>query len=244
MMIKPNLVAERRCEVSRNAGRKYGSQDADLRQLGLQSDPSCRMMKSTSTTRRPAFTLPEMLIAMTITLLLMAALGKSFGLIGESIREGRVKVDLTARLRDITLRINDELSRCTVPLTPPAGDESGDGYLVYYEGPVTDVTGQLMGRGPTEENELTFQDAKIGDFDDYLAFTAVAQEGNWFKGKVPRFVLDRKTAELAGDAYDPGNFAGSPTDPIVITSKYAEIIYFASPEYITSPDEAAPNQLI
>ncbi len=193
---------------------------------------------------RRAFTLPEMLIAMAITLLLMAALAKSFGLIGESVRDGRAKVELTAVTRDVTLRINDELSRCTVPLSPPTTENNGAGYLVYFEGPLTDTTAAILGRGPSANNEQTFQDSKYGDLDDYLAFTAVAEEGNWFRGKVPRFVLDQKTAELRGDPYDPTNFPGNPSDPIMITSKYAEIIYFASPEYQLEEDETDDSKRV
>ena len=190
---------------------------------------------------RGAFTLAEMLIAMAVTLLMMAALAKSFGLIGESVRDGRAKVELTAVARDVTLRINDELSRCTVPLTPPTTENSGAGYFLYYEGPLTDATSALLGRraDPTVTDDPTnFLDTRYGDLDDYLAFTAVAADGHWFRGKVPRFVLDQKTAEMNGNAYDPTNFPGAPNDPIMITSKYAEIIYFASPEYATSVSQA------
>ena len=194
--------------------------------------------------RRVGFTLTEMLIAMAITLLLMAALAKSFGVVGESIRDGRARVELTSVSRDVTLRINDELDRCTVPLNPPTTEDEGAGYFLYYEGPLTDHTAAMMGQSPGAGNEQTYQDAIYGDLDDYLAFTAVAQEGNWFHGKVPRFVLDQKTAELAGNAYDPTNFPGSPIDPVMIKSKYAEIIYFAAPEYRLGVDQSDPTKRI
>ena len=189
----------------------------------------------TQTSSACGFTLPEMLIAMAVTLLLMGALAKSFGLIGESVRDGRARVELTGLTRDITLRINDELSRTTVSMVPPTTQNRGDGYLLYYEGPMTDVTGGILGRSPDDGNEFTLQDTKFGDLDDYLAFTARAPEGQWFRGKVPRFLLDRKTAEREGVPYDPGNFAGGPLDPVVITSKFAEIVYFVSPEYQLDP---------
>ena len=194
--------------------------------------------------RSLGFTLVEMMIAMAITLLLMAALGKSFALIGETIREGRVKVGLTAQLRDITLRISRDLERCTVPLKPAAETGRGDGYLVYYDGPLTDVTGSIMGTPPDSTNENSFQDSRFGDMDDYLAFTAVAEPGNWFRGKVPRFVLDQRQADLDGVTYVASSFPGNPWDPIVITSKYAEIVYFASPEYDTGVDALDDTKLI
>lgn len=181
--------------------------------------------------RRPGvargFTLVEMLVAMAVTLLLMAALGKGFGYIGESIRDSRVQVELTNDLRDVTNRLQEDLTRCTVPMQPSRDEHEPDGYFLYYEGPVTDATSSLFlsvndPKNPTPES-------RYGDFDDYLAFTAVATGDSWFTGMVPRFILDQKTAELAGSAYNPD--PATMNDPVMIRSKYAEIVYFASPEY-------------
>ncbi len=203
---------------------------------------------------RPAFTLTEMMIAMAVTLLLMAALGKTFALMGDNIRQGRVKVELTSQLRDITHRMNSDIQRCTVSLAPPSDDDRGDGYFVYYEGPLTDATGVLMGQSPSATNENSYQDSKFGDLDDYIAMTSVAEAGNWFRGKVPRFILDKKSVDVlpanqdasaTNDiAYDPTSFPGNPYDPIVITSKYAEIAYFASPEYAVSADADDPTKFV
>lgn len=184
-----------------------------------------------------AFTLVEMLVAMAVTLLLMAALAKSFGLVGKEVRVSRTTVDLNNRLRDVTTRLKDELGRCTISSELAEGEDQ-KGYLVYYDGPMSDATSSLFGSSPAVANEATLQDSRFGDSDDYLAFTAVAEGNNWFKGKVPRFVLDQKTSENFGVAYDPTNFPGSPIDPVVIRSKYAEIIYYAAPDYLVAPDSS------
>lgn len=195
-----------------------------------------------STLRRAGgngFTLVEMLIAMAVTLLLMAALGRGFAFVGESIRDSRVQVELTNDLRDVTNRLQEDLERSTARLKPRSDSHEPVGYFLYYEGPVTDATSALFlsvndPRNPAPES-------RYGDFDDYLAFTAVAAGDNWFTGMVPRFLLDRKTAELAGQAYNANNFPGQPTDPVMIRSKYAEIIYFASPEYDPTTIPANPQ---
>jgi len=192
---------------------------------------------------RRGFTLVEMMVAMALTLLLMAALAKAFGTVGQEVRTSRAQVDLSSRMRDVTHRLRDELSRCTAKPNSPV-DSDGDGYLVYFDGPVTDVTGALLGQSPTPDNENTLQDSVLGDFDDYLAFTAIAPETTPFTGKVPRFLLDVKTSEVQGVPYVPGNFPGSPLDPVVITSQHAEIVYFISPVYQTAPDQANPSQSI
>jgi prepilin-type N-terminal cleavage/methylation domain-containing protein len=174
------------------------------------------------------FTLVEMLVAMAVTLLLMAALGKGFAYIGESIRDSRVQVELTNDLRDVTNRLQEDLTRCTVPLQPSRDEHEPDGYFLYYEGPVTDATSSLFLSVNDPKNPAP--ESRYGDFDDYLAFTAVATGDSWFTGMVPRFILDQKTAALAGNSsYTPD--PATMNDPVMIRSKYAEIVYFASPEY-------------
>ncbi|MDE0865108.1 MAG: prepilin-type N-terminal cleavage/methylation domain-containing protein [Rubripirellula sp.] len=189
------------------------------------------------------FTLVEMLVAMTITLLMMAALARAFAYVGTQIQESRADTQLATNLRDITTKLQDDLAQCTVELTPNTGlDEDQNGYFLYYEGPVTDATSSLF-RADDSSGTLELKDARYGDFDDYIAFTAVAKGSQWFRGKVPRYILNMKSAELAGDAYDQNDFAGNPFDPVTITSKYAEIIYFASPEYALPSLPASPAYL-
>ena len=192
---------------------------------------------------RGGFTLVEMLVAMTVTLLMMAALARAFAYVGTQIQESRADTLLATSLRDITTKLQDDLGQCTVELKPNTGlEEDQNGYFLYYEGPVTDATSSLF-RADNSSGTLQLNDARYGDFDDYIAFTAVAKGSQWFRGKVPRYILNMKSAELAGDTYDPANFAGDPFDAVTITSKYAEIIYFASPEYATTSLPANPAYL-
>ncbi len=181
------------------------------------------------------FTLVEMLVAMTITLLMMAAIAKGFAFVGERVKDGRANLQMSAELTDITTRLRDEVSRCTVALTPNIGKPDQAGYFVYYEGPVTDATSSIFGTvkdpdGPTRLNPTGILAAhtRYGDFDDYLAFTAVAPPGTWFTGKVPRYVLDRRAAQVNGTTYTPGS---NPYEPVTIRSRYAEIVYFVGTEY-------------
>lgn len=182
-----------------------------------------------------AFTLVEMLIAMAITLLMMAAVGRGFAYVGERVKDSRGNLQLSADLADITTRLRDELSRCTVNLVPNTGQPDQAGYFVYYEGPVTDATSTIFGAindpddpDPSNPTLTITPDSRYGDFDDYLAFTAIAPPGSWFTGKVPRYVLDRKNAEVTGTAYVLTTDA---FEPVVIRSRYAEIVYFVNPEY-------------
>ncbi len=191
---------------------------------------------------RPGFTLVEMLIAMAVTLILVSALASGFAFVGQSIRDGRGEVELSNQLRDITERMREELNAMTVSLSPNSGGPDQLGYFVYHEGPMTDATSSIFGaeRSPADPSQVVLNHSRYGDFDDYMAFTAVATGDTWFTGKVPQFVLDQKTAQLSGVAYDPTAFSGDPLNPVVIRSKYAEIIYFASPEYVRTSLPATP----
>ena len=138
------------------------------------------------------FTLVEMLVAMALTLLMMAALARGFAFVGERVRDSRSNVELSSKLRDVTTRLKDELERCTVTLQPNDGRVDQAGYFMYYEGPLTDATSSLFSvRGFGADTELP--DSKYGDLDDYIAFTAVAPPDTWFTGKVPRFILEEKS---------------------------------------------------
>lgn len=162
-----------------------------------------------------AFTLVEMLVAMTITLLMMAAVAKAFAFVGERVRDSRGNLELSSDLRDITTRLNDELRRCTVSLRPNMTGPDQAGYFLYYEGPCTNVTASLFGDVEVVDGQTVPQLSRFGDLDDYCAFTAVATPGSWFTGKVPQFVLSGVTGQ---------------DDPVVIRSRYAEIVYFVMPE--------------
>ncbi len=165
------------------------------------------------------FTLVEMLVAMTITLLMMAAVARAFAFVGERVRDSRGNLELSSELRDVTTRLNDELRRCTVSLEPNTGGPDQAGYFLYYEGPCTDATTSIFGEIETVDERIVAKDSRYGDLDDYLAFTAVATPGTWFTGQVPTFVL---AGVLTGTAAD--------TVPVVIRSRYAEIVYFTNPE--------------
>jgi len=169
-------------------------------------------------TSRSGFTLVELLLAMTATLLMMAALARAFAFVGTNIRDNRAEIQLSNELRDITMRIGDELSRCTVSLEPNLGPNDQAGYFMYHEGPVTNATSSIFltaADGSTPES-------RYGDFDDYLAFTAIAPEGTWFSGKVPQGVLDGSGA----------------TNLVTIQSRYAEIAYFVAPDLVTGDVDA------
>ncbi|TWT74170.1 prepilin-type N-terminal cleavage/methylation domain-containing protein [Allorhodopirellula solitaria] len=204
----------------------------------------CRHL--TRTRSRSAFTLVEMLIAMAITLLMMAAVARAFAFVGERVRDSRGNVSLSSELRDVTTRLNDELRRCTVPLDPVDGDDpEPNGYFEYYEGPMTDATTTILGRYSTIDDQTVAQDSRFGDLDDYLAFTAIAPPGAWFTGQVPAYILNTALDPASGSATEI-----AANTPVVIRSRYAEIVYFANPErdttgaIVDADDDSIPDRVM
>jgi prepilin-type N-terminal cleavage/methylation domain-containing protein len=174
---------------------------------------------------RRAFSLIEVLIAVAVSLLMLAALSQSFVRIGQTLKTSRSDVSLTSRTRDVSQRLRDELRRCTAPLTPPLKHGQDQGYLVYFDGPWSDATTLPLQVGRNVDLPLS----KYGDVDDYLAFTAYAGD-QWFTGKVPAYVLNGATGDPLIDMA-----------PTVITSKYAEVVYWLEPEYAI---DAATGNLV
>ena len=105
----------------------------------LQHFPKGRSVRFHRSPRR-GFTLLEVLVATTVTLLMMAALAKIFKDIGTSMKQGRATLELNNRLRDVTFRMRRDLQNLTCTPNPPAGDTTGMGYMQYYDGPQTDYT--------------------------------------------------------------------------------------------------------
>lgn len=85
------------------------------------------------------FTLVEMMIALVITLLIVFAMVEAFRWIGETTTVGRAVIEMLGQMRHARYRLEDDLSRCTVPLEPWR-TEGGQhqGYFEYIEGPTTD----------------------------------------------------------------------------------------------------------
>jgi Prokaryotic N-terminal methylation motif len=194
---------------------------------------------STRKPTRQAFTLIEILIATTVTLMMMAALSVGFKRLGDGITEGRAKLNLTDRLRSVTAILRNDLESMTAHPDPTSAAESV-GYFEYYDGPLTDYSAAVVAPAAN----------RFGDADDILMFTARA--GNdWYRGKVPLALLKAvQNSRLMDIQIASGTYPSPPFDsnqtpldhiylgvdptqdwktPVVIASEYAEIVYFLQP---------------
>ena len=159
------------------------------------------------TVRRSGFTLLELLIAATLTLMMMGAVVTIFGVVSNTVNESRATMEMTERLRSTAMLLQEDLAGITVPMVPPREPDKGEGYFEYIEGPIGPVAplNQAFGtstsatkyqpainkEGITADskgNPLYLADCTVGDTDDILMFTT-RRKGEPFQGRA--YVIDK-----------------------------------------------------
>ena len=83
---------------------------------------------------RRGLTLVEILVATTLSLLLILAIAESFARVSTTISEGRSKVELAERMRATMLTLTTDLDTISVPAIPLLEPAKGSGYLEITEG--------------------------------------------------------------------------------------------------------------
>lgn len=172
------------------------------------------------------YTLLEILVATTLSLLLMYGVAAVFSQVGSLMTQTQNVMGMSNSLRSARDRLAEDLSLLTVPkLKAPT---SRYGFFCYTEGlgaddkrivdatlAATDVPPVRIPQNNTINIEEGGFDGTVGDTDDILSFTARAKQGEWFRG---RFQVVEKDPET-----------GNPTGKVVeqiIESEYAEVIWF------------------
>lgn len=141
---------------------------------------------------RAAMTLVEMLVAMTATLILMAAVVQAFAAFGSVMSASRAALGTDARLRTAAARLRSDLAGLTAQMLPPRNPGQGEGYFEVIEGPITDTAASDgMDVGPA-------------DIDDALLFTT-RTVGSPFLGLGPGGRLESTVAEVVWFARPTAN---------------------------------------
>ncbi len=131
--------------------------------------------------RRRAFSLTELLVAMTIALIVMASVAQLFGIFGRGLSGSQATVELSARMRAAGWQLRKDLTGVTCDVVPWLAPEADAGYFEYIEGPRNDrnivaASGTSNARHGTTDLEA--------DTDDVLLFTSRAM-GEPFSGAIP-----------------------------------------------------------
>ncbi len=120
--------------------------------------------------RRSALTLVELLVAATITLLLVYGLAQAFAVVSETVSSNRASVEMLGQLRGVTQRLQRDLEGLTVPVRPWPHSGSGLGYFEYVEGVYHDGSAFLSNSKIGVPSLAAHSSA--GDADDVLMFTS------------------------------------------------------------------------
>lgn len=147
--------------------------------------------------RRSGFSLVELLVAATITLVVVLAAAQVFWMIGSNVANSRGLMEASSRLRSAQLRLQADLDGMTAPLTPPLDPARDLGYFEYIEGPGPYHPDFPAGVQPVKDGGF---DSSVGDMDDVLLFTT-RSSGEPFTGRwdadLPPKVAMSQVAEVA-----------------------------------------------
>ncbi|MEO2049196.1 MAG: prepilin-type N-terminal cleavage/methylation domain-containing protein [Pirellulales bacterium] len=193
-----------------------------------------RALSSSDVVPSSGLTLVEMLVAMAITLVMMAAVVNLFANVGASVRNRRATIEMGGQLRLVRLRLHNDLVGATCPTLTWQRPGDDNGYLEIVEGGWSDKNPSGLLDGDPNNGELDYATSLVpsggdplvlfpptstrpvvandvtnggglGDYDDILALT-VRSESEPFVGR--RFNLSTNLIET-------------------IESTLAEIIWFA-----------------
>jgi hypothetical protein len=146
-------------------------------------------------------TLIEMLVTLAVLLLMMTFIVQIFQAATGSLNSAQVYQELDNQLRLLDKTIRSDLTGVTCKMTPPNDPKNNPGYFEYGENEFADIQGE--------------------DADDYIRFTAKAPAGRPFTGRMwvpPPVPISQMNATQLQIYLS--------SQPITITSEYAEIIYF------------------
>ncbi len=102
---------------------------------------------STPATRRTGFTLVEMLIAMAITLVMMAAVATLFANVSSSVTKRRATIEMSNQMRHVRNVLQQDLQGATCPGLTWQRSDSNHGYIEIIEGQYRDSYPSLLTDG-------------------------------------------------------------------------------------------------
>jgi hypothetical protein len=130
---------------------------------------------------RRGMTLVEMMVATTMTLIIMGIIAQLFGILGNSVSGSRTTLDMSQQLRAVANTLRTDLAGITVETVPPIAADSDSGYLEIIEG---------------ENGDFTSGTASLtGDCDDILMFTSRSL-GSPFVGRFENGLIESPHAEI------------------------------------------------
>jgi hypothetical protein len=112
----------------------------------------------------------ELLIATTISIMLMAATVTLFGVVGDKVNAGRAMIETGDRLRATRSRLSADLRGATATMLPWGQPASGDGYFEIIKGPPVDTKNGTFNRDANAISTL------VGYTQDVLMLTTRSRD--------------------------------------------------------------------
>jgi len=107
-------------------------------------------------------TLVEMLIATTMTLIIMGVVAQLFSLLGRSVSGNQSTMTMNEKLRGVAQMLRTDLGGITVMTLPPARPEADSGYLEIIEGPTNDTSNASPALNADCDDVLMFTTKSLG----------------------------------------------------------------------------------
>ncbi|MEL7499241.1 MAG: prepilin-type N-terminal cleavage/methylation domain-containing protein [Planctomycetota bacterium] len=146
------------------------------------------------TTRNPLFrlnrpnrrglTLVEILVAMTMTLIILGAMMAAFQYASVQMQDGRAVMEMASRARSVEDQLRIDLAGLSIDPRPYTDSAEPNGYFEINERPRRDDT------------EMGGTESYLGDVDDVLGMTVRARNGVLFRGRGPAGTLESSLAEV------------------------------------------------
>jgi prepilin-type N-terminal cleavage/methylation domain-containing protein len=153
---------------------------------------------------RRGMTLVEMLVAMTATLILMAAVAQVFAVFGAAVNNSRSILDSDSKLRVAAWKLRSDLAGATARTLPPLAPEAAEGYFEILEGNTFDSIAAPSGTiGPADcDDVLLFTTRSLGDpflgrmGSDTTSIQSPVAEVAWFARAAPALTAGIQTYTL------------------------------------------------
>lgn len=146
--------------------------------------------------RRSGLTLVEIMIALTMTLIVLGAMMSAFRYASEKMQLGRGVMEMANRLRVAEEFLRNDLANLTLDPRPHTESASPNGFLEVIEGSTNDSTllnnATLLASGGTVADQLGF----YGDIDDSIGMTCRSADGQKFRGSVAGAAMESTMAEI------------------------------------------------
>lgn len=139
---------------------------------------------------RRAFSLTELLVAMTIALIVMASVAQLFGIFGRGLSGSQATAELSSRMRAASWQLRRDLTGVTCDVVPWLAPEADAGYFEYIEGPRND-------RNEATSNARHGTTDLEADTDDVLMLTVRAMSDPFVGPVSGGGVVESKYAEVA-----------------------------------------------